>query len=116
LLIHAEAENELNGATAKAYKSLNRVRRRAGLSDLPTGLTKDQFREAVYLDRRLEVVFEYQRWFDLIRQKDGSGKSTFVANLQKVGKTNAADKHRLYPIPQSEIDNNPKLEQNTLWK
>jgi hypothetical protein len=69
LLIHAEAENELNDPTAKAYKSLNRVRRRAGLSDLPTGLTKDQFREAVYLDRRLEVVFEYQRWFDLIRQK-----------------------------------------------
>ena len=116
LLIHAEAENELNGPTAKAYKSLNRVRRRAGLSDLPTGLTKDQFREAVYLDRRLEVVFEYQRWFDLIRQKDATGKSTFVANLQKVGKTNATEKHRLYPIPQSEIDNNPKLEQNTLWK
>jgi hypothetical protein len=116
LLIHAEAENELNGPTAKAYKSLNRVRRRAGLPDLQTGLTKDQFREAVYLDRRLEVVFEYQRWFDLIRQKDASGKSTFVANLQKVGKTNATDKHRLYPIPQSEIDNNPKLEQNTLWK
>lgn len=116
LLIHAEAENELNGPTTKAYKSLNKVRNRAGLPDLQAGLTKDQFREAVYLDRRLELVFEYHRWFDLIRQKDGSGKSTFVANLQKVGKTNATDKHRLYPIPQSEIDNNPKLEQNTLWK
>ena len=112
LLIHAEAENEANGPTAKAYKSLNRVRKRAGLADLAPGLTKDQFREALYLDRRLEVVYEYQRWFDLIRQKDASGKSTFVANLQKVGKTNAAEKHRLYPIPQSEIDNNPLLTQN----
>jgi hypothetical protein len=56
------------------------------------------------------------RWFDLIRQKDANGKSTFVTNLHKVGKTNATDKHRLYPIPQSEIDNNPLLEQNTLWK
>ena len=112
LLIHAEAENEANGPTAKAYKSLNRVRNRAGLPDLTPGLTKDQFREAVYLDRRLELVYEYQRWFDLIRQKDATGNSTFVRNLQKVGKTNAADKHRLYPIPQSEIDNNPLLTQN----
>lgn len=112
LLIHAEAENEANGPTAKAYKSLNRVRSRAGLPDLTPGLTKDQFREAVYLDRRLELVYEYQRWFDLIRQKDASGKSTFVANLQKVGKTNAAEKHRLYPIPQSELDNNALLTQN----
>ncbi|WP_420146829.1 RagB/SusD family nutrient uptake outer membrane protein [Spirosoma sp.] len=112
LLIHAEAENEANGPTAKAYKSLNRVRNRAGLPDITPRLTKDQFREAVYLDRRLEVVFEYQRWFDLIRQKDASGKSTFVTNLHKVGKTNAADKHRLYPIPQSEIDNNALITQN----
>ena len=112
LLIHAEAENEANGPTAKAYKSLNRVRNRAGLSNLTTGLTKDQFRDSLYLDRRLEVVYEYQRWFDLIRQKDASGKSTFVTNLHKVGKTNAAEKHRLYPIPQSEIDNNRLLVQN----
>ncbi|MDJ1493811.1 RagB/SusD family nutrient uptake outer membrane protein [Cytophagaceae bacterium DM2B3-1] len=116
LLIHAEAENEANGPTAKAYKSLNRVRNRAGLANLTEGLTKDQFRDSLYLDRRLEVVFEYQRWFDLIRQKDGAGNSTFVSNLHKVGKTNAADKHRLYPIPQSEIDNNALLEQNELWK
>ena len=115
LLIHAEAENEANGPTAKAYKSLNKVRNRAGLPDLTPGLTKDQFREAVYLDRRLELVFEYHRWFDLIRQKDASGKSTFVANLHKVGKTNAKDFHRLYPIPQSELDNNAKLTQNPGW-
>jgi hypothetical protein len=35
-----------------------------------------------------------------------------VRNQQKVGKTNAAEKHRLYPIPQSEIDNNKLLVQN----
>ncbi len=112
LLIHAEAENEANGPTAKAYKSLNKIRTRAGLPNLTPGLTKDQFRDSVYLDRRLELTYEYQRWFDLIRQKDADGKSTFVRNQQKVGKTNAAEKHRLYPIPQSEIDNNKLLVQN----
>lgn len=118
LLVHAEAENELNGPTAKAFKSLNRVRKRAGLPELNLTTTPDKntFREAVYLDRRLELVYEYQRWFDLIRQKDANGNSTFVANLHKVGKTNAKDKHRLYPIPQSEIDNNPLLTQNPGWE
>ncbi|HEY9048056.1 MAG TPA: RagB/SusD family nutrient uptake outer membrane protein [Ohtaekwangia sp.] len=119
LLIHAEAENELNGPTTKAYKSLNRVRVRAGLAPLVEGsLTKDEFREAVYLDRRLEFVFEYHRWFDLIRQKDASGASTFVTNLHAVQKLNAADYHRLYPIPQSEIDINPLIQghQNPGWE
>ncbi len=119
LLIHAEAENELNGPTSKAYKSLNRVRVRAGLAPLAEGsLTQAEFREAVYLDRRLEFVFEYQRWFDLIRQKDATGASTFVTNLHKVQKLNAADYHRLYPIPQSEIDINPLIKghQNPGWE
>ncbi len=116
LLIHAEAENEANGPTAKAYKSLNRVRSRAGLANLTAGLTKDQFRDSVYLDRRLELTYEYQRWFDLIRQRDPAGNGTFVTNLQKVGKTNAAAKHAIYPIPQSEIDNNALLKQNPLWQ
>lgn len=117
LLIHAEAENELNGPTAKAFKSLNRVRTRAGLPELSLATTPDKnaFREAVYLDRRLELVFEYQRWFDLIREKDASGNSIFVSKLHLVGKTNAQEKNRLYPIPQSDIDNNPKLVQNPGW-
>ncbi|GAA4786537.1 RagB/SusD family nutrient uptake outer membrane protein [Olivibacter ginsenosidimutans] len=112
LLIHAEAENELHGPTAKAYQSINRVRERAGLPKLSSGLTKDEFREAVYLERRLELVYEYQRWFDLIREKDASGAGIFVKSLHKVGKTNAAEKHALYPIPQSELDNNALLTQN----
>ncbi len=116
LLIHAEAENELNGPTAKAYKSLNIVRKRAGLPDLEPGLSKDEFREAVYLDRRLELCFEYSRWFDLIRQKDASGKGILVRNLHEAGKTNTTEKNYLYPIPQSELDNNPLLTQNPGWE
>ncbi|WP_046242793.1 RagB/SusD family nutrient uptake outer membrane protein [Hymenobacter terrenus] len=115
LLIHAEAENEVNGPTAKAYRSLNRVRNRAGLPNLTPSLSKEQFRDSLYLDRRLELVFEYQRWFDLIRQKDGGGTSTFVRNLQAVGKTNAKEFHRLYPIPQTELNSNPQLTQNPGW-
>lgn len=116
LLIHAEAENEVNGPSAKAYRSINKVRTRAGLADLTTGLSKDQFRDSVYFERRLELTYEYQRWFDLIREKDASGNGILIKSLQKVGKNNVAEKHYLYPIPQTEIDNNPLLKQNTLWE
>jgi hypothetical protein len=122
LLIHAEAENELNGPTAEAYASLNRVRARAGLDPLTEGLSKDQFRDSVYLDRRLELVNEFQRWFDLIRQTGAAttgvgpeNRGTLLINLQKVGKTNVAERHYLFPIPQLEIDRNKKLTQNPGW-
>jgi hypothetical protein len=123
LLINSEAENELNGPTPKAYAALNRVRHRAGLDDLTPGLSQDQFRDSVYLDRRLELVYEYQRWFDLIRQTGAEqtgvgpeGRGTLLVNLHKVGKTNASARHYLFPIPQLEIDRNPKLTQNPGWE
>jgi len=116
LLIHAEAENEANGPTAKAYKSINRVRTRAGLPNLTAGLSQNQFRDSVYLDRELELVYEYQRWFDLIRQRDASNTPVFVKKLQDAGKTNAVDRNRWFPIPQIEIDNNPLMKQNPLWE
>ncbi len=122
LLIHAEAENELNGPTAKAYTSYNRVRQRAGLTPL-AGLTKDRFRDSLYLDRRLELVYEFQRWFDLLRQTGSEatgigpeGKGTLVINLKKAGKTNAAPRHYLFPIPYLEIQRNPQLTQNPGWE
>ncbi|QDW24440.1 RagB/SusD family nutrient uptake outer membrane protein [Pedobacter sp. KBS0701] len=122
ILIDAEAENELNGPTGKAYTSINKIRKRACLADLTTGLTKDQFRDSVYLDRRLELVGECHRYFDLIRQTGTEvtgvgpeGKGILLKNLKLVGKTNVAARHYLYAIPQGEIDRNPKLTQNPGW-
>ncbi|MGC4232593.1 MAG: RagB/SusD family nutrient uptake outer membrane protein [Niabella sp.] len=121
LLVHAEAENELNGPTAKAYISYNRVRQRANLLPL-SGLTKDQFRDSLYLDRRLELIYEFQRYFDLIRQigseTTGVGpesKGILLKSLREAGKTNVAERHYLYPIPYLEIQRNPKLTQNPGW-
>ncbi|AOM78488.1 RagB/SusD family nutrient uptake outer membrane protein [Pedobacter steynii] len=115
LLILAEAENEAKGPTAKAYAAYNRLRERAGLTPV-SGLNKNQFREALYLDRRLELVWENQRWFDLIREKDASGKIILEDALRKVGKVNVSvPKHLLFPIPQQEIDLNRKLIQNPGW-
>lgn len=116
LLIYAEAANEYqNGPSALAYEAIDRVRERAHiplLSDISPALSKDDFREAVFNERRKELVYEYQRWFDLARR----GPDYFVARLKAAGKNNAQPKHVHFPIPQRELDLNPNLEQNPDWK
>ena len=108
LLMKAEALNEL-GSTSEAEDYLNMVRERAGLDDIQSGLNPEDFREAVLHERRIELAFEGQRWFDLIRVNNGQYALDF---LQSIGKNNAAQKHLLFPIPQIEIDRNPNLVQN----
>jgi hypothetical protein len=119
LLIFAEAENEVNGPTDDAYKAANDVRKRArdsngdGIDDpsdaakLPdlSGLSKDDFRKAVWRERELELCFEgHQRW-DLLRQ------GRFMEAMTANGK-NPQEKHLLFPIPLLEIQANPNLTQN----
>jgi len=107
LLMKAEALNEL-GQTAAAAAPLNLVRARAGLSAV-SGLSQANFREKVLHERRMELAFEGQRWFDLIRVNNGQYGLDF---FHSIGKTNATTKHLLLPIPQIERDRNPNLTQN----
>lgn len=107
LLMKAEALNEL-GQTTLAGDYLNMVRNRAGLEDVE-GLSQADFRNAVLQERRIELAFEGQRWFDLIRVNNGEYGLNF---LRSIGRNNAAQKHLLFPIPQIEIDRNPNLVQN----
>jgi hypothetical protein len=106
LLMYAEALNEDNGPTTDAYTHLNMVRHRANLGDV-SGLTKDQFRDEVLEQRRLELAAEGHRWFDLVR----TGKLEVLVPLAKPGVTPQA-KHYLFPIPQRERDLNTNLPQN----
>jgi len=108
LLMKAEALNEL-GRTAEAVAPLNEVRSRAGLGNV-TGLSKDAFREKVLHERRMELAFEGQRWFDLIRINNGQYGIDF---LKSIGKSNVSSKFLLFPVPQKERDANPNLTQNT---
>lgn len=114
LLIYAEALNELNGPTITAYEYLDKVRERAGinlLKDSYPNLSKDNFRDSVFQERRKEFVFEFNRWFDLSRR----GADYYVATLKKSGKLNVQPKHIHLPIPQRELDINPNLKQNPDW-
>ncbi|HEX3024065.1 MAG TPA: RagB/SusD family nutrient uptake outer membrane protein, partial [Chitinophagaceae bacterium] len=97
------------GQTSQAEPLLNLVRVRAGLANIKSGLSQSDFRTAVLHERRIELAFEGQRWFDLIRVSNGQYGLDF---LHSIGKTNVTSKNLLMPIPQVEIDANPNLTQN----
>ncbi|RXK83152.1 RagB/SusD family nutrient uptake outer membrane protein [Filimonas effusa] len=115
LLIYAEALNEQNGGpNDDAYRAIDEVRQRAHitkLKDLAPALSQNAFRDSVFQERRKELVFEYQRWFDLARR----GADYYVATLKAAGKTLAAPKHIHFPTPQRELNLNPKLKQHPDW-
>ena len=77
LLMLAEVENELNnGPTAAAYNAINMVRRRGygkpigtpdATVDIPSGLSKADFFNAIVKERALELASEGHRKYDLIR-------------------------------------------------
>jgi hypothetical protein len=114
-LIAAEAEARLNGPTAKAYENINIVRKRAGLADLTAGLTKDAFIDAVIQERSFEFFAEGDRWYDLTRTNKFLNVIPKAVNSVYPNRPVQA-KHKYFPIPQDEINANPKLEQNPDWR
>lgn len=92
LLMNAEAHARKGEAAGEGLLSLNKVRLRAGLT-ASTTLSVDK----VLKERRMELAFEHDRWFDLVRT--GKAKEAMTAN----GKT-WNDKCLLFPIPQKQID------------
>lgn len=111
LLMYAECLNA-TGATADAYQYVNRVRSRAGLAALPTGMSQEQFLEQIKHERLLELTGEGHRFNDLKRWGDLSpalsSKDPGFNNF-KIGK------HELLPIPQRDLDINPNMDQNPNW-
>ncbi|SFC28107.1 RagB/SusD family nutrient uptake outer membrane protein [Spirosoma endophyticum] len=107
LLMYAEALNEQAANSTEAYSTINRVRNRAGLPSLTANLSQAQFRDSLLLERRLELAFEGHRWYDLARTK------RLISAMKAQNPTIVVEeRHYLFPIPQTERDVNPKLDQN----
>ncbi len=96
LLIKAEAMNEL-GQTSAAVPFLNQVRQRAKVP-ATTATSQADVRTAIWKERRLELAFEHDRWFDLVRT--GQAEAAMAADGGKVFKVG---KHELFPLPQDFI-------------
>lgn len=119
-LIYAEASNEGNGPTQDGLDKLNTIRMRAGLQalTLSSGLTKNSLRDAVDRERRLELAFLGERWFDLVRYSNQTAADASAVHAiaamdiitQQRGTANA--NYLLYPIPLAELNSNPLIKQN----
>lgn len=95
LLIKAEAMNEL-GQTATAIPILNQIRNRAGLANT-TAVSQADVRTAIWKERRVELAFEHDRFYDLVRT--GQAAAAFAID----GKTFTVGKNELFPMPQKFI-------------
>lgn len=129
LLNYAEACIEL-GETAEAQKYLNMIRRRAGL---PAIISSGQaLREQLRHERKIELMYEDQRYFDIrrwmiapkvlssnalgvdIRYKKGKVKPEF--SFVSVRDRNWKDRSYFLPIKLDEMNRNNLLVQNPLYQ
>ena len=136
-LNYAEAMNEAygpdvnNGYALTAKEAINLVRGRMGV-EMPaiTTASKEEFREKVKHERRIELAFEEHRYWDLHRWKDAAivlnepltgvqatkNGNHFSYQVKEVEKRTFTQKMYYYPIPHSEINkSNGIVKQNPGW-
>ncbi|TDW97273.1 RagB/SusD family nutrient uptake outer membrane protein [Dinghuibacter silviterrae] len=130
LLDYAEAQNEASGPDATVYSAINQIRTRAGMPNLPAGLTQSEMRTAVWNERQVELAFEEHRFYDVRRWKiadstenvpawginvasNGAGGYTYTRQVALSGRLFLPKDYWL-PIPRTEIlASNNQLQQNT---
>jgi hypothetical protein len=108
--------NLVNEEELARQEAINAIRKRARFDGTKerlivpnlSGLNFSKFNERLLNERRLEFVGEGQRWFDLVRFNQ-------LESAVKAAKSKAIPMafHKLFPIPQEEVDlNNNLLPQN----
>ncbi|MEM9836969.1 MAG: RagB/SusD family nutrient uptake outer membrane protein, partial [Bacteroidota bacterium] len=110
----AESVNETDGPTQEVYDAINAIRRRANMPDVAPGLSQAQMRDVIRQERHVEFPWEGLRYHDLIRWRTAE---TVIPQATLFGESRDTrqfdpSKHYLWPIPQKEIDLNPRLSQN----
>jgi len=135
LLNYAEAANETGNQLA-AFDQLKLIRQRAGIAKgtdngyaygLKANMNQQEMREAIRLERRIEMAFEEQRYWDIRRWKIAETVGNREVHGTRIVQNNGlptyqsytADKiyfdpqkNYLYAIPLKEVISNPKMQQN----
>ena len=120
LLNYAEAKNEsLSVPDESVYNAVNEVRARSNQPNLPTGLSKEEMRKRIKNERRVELLLEEHRFYDLRRWKDGNvlaepimgmniynNNITLKYEISKVEDRVFTGEHYYLPIPLSEQEKN----------
>lgn len=102
-LIRAEAranQNNVSGLNS-AQSDINELRTRAKAPLVPV-VSQSQMLLTIEEERRMELPFEGHRWYDLVR----TGRVTAVMTAFS---PNWKSTYELWPIPQTELQNNPSL-------
>lgn len=119
----AETQGDLG---MSANEAINVLRNRPDIQ-MPNVSGSDGFIERYRRERMVELAFEDHRFWDVRRWKIGASVFASVQgadlNLEngdiilsrKTIERSWDDKYNLFPIPQSEIQKNPKLTQNPGW-
>ena len=140
LLLYAEAMNEAYGPDTDpnnfgltAKDAVLTVRSRAGFKSddqfLNGVTTKESMREKIKNERRIELSFEEQRYFDVRRWMDGDRLNQPVTGIRIIQNGNTLDYSNftvddlrkfsphmyLHPIPLNEIKISPQIVQNPGW-
>lgn len=124
MLLLAEAKMNL-GKNAEAIALLDEVRSRAGLPSYAVSKANPAYsakyptlKDAILHERRVELAFENQRWFDLIRNYNAQELVQYFSKKSQADYGNAklsnlSTKDRYYPIPFDEVKLDPtKMYQN----
>ncbi|WP_316812171.1 RagB/SusD family nutrient uptake outer membrane protein [Pedobacter heparinus] len=139
VLNYAEAINEA-GNPSEAYTALKEIRERAGIDagtdgmyGLKSGMIKEELREVIRNERRIELSFEDHRFFDVRRWMIGMTVLNGFNKAMKITKTGSTYKYNeidveaagrlrnfrpemyLLPIYREEITKSPKMVQNPGW-
>lgn len=128
VLLNAEIMAQ-DGNYATAHIEVNKVRARAGVAPLAAFASPTEALDAIYKERRLELAFENQRWYDLLRMNNSYNdpnkamsvlkEHTFVTDWIAVYSKYSPmlpptdnffiNDRLLLPIPQTEIDINTDI-------
>ncbi len=133
LLNYAEAKNEATGPDGSVYNAINEIRSRPSVDmpDLPGGLSQAEMRERIRNERRVELVFEEHRFYDIrrwriaedllngpmqgIEMSVDSGTGDVIYTKFDFEERTFPSKLYVMPISQSEMDKSPGLTQIAGW-
>lgn len=122
----AEAANEAGIYPNEANWAINQIRGRAGMPNIQSGLTKEEFRDRIRRERRVELFLEEHRFWDVRRWKIIDKVDKLVTGMEIIKSGNTYnysrfvvekraswhDRFLIYPIPTAELRIIPNFSEN----